>query len=73
MGMRRQRTFYSKPFPNSPMLFASTRFFLFLFGTLALLAIIPKPIAKRRALAVASCFFYAAWDWRYLGLLLAVA
>lgn len=55
------------------MLFSSPRFFLFLIGTLALLHV-TRPLArKKNVLAVASCLFYAAWDWRYLGLLLLVS
>lgn len=55
------------------MLFTSPRFICFLVGTLVLLAVIPQKNPKKHALAAASCFFYAAWDWRYLGLLLAVS
>jgi alginate O-acetyltransferase complex protein AlgI len=55
------------------MLFTSPRYILFLLGTLVLLAVIPSKNAKKHALLAASCFFYAAWDWRYLGLLLTVS
>jgi len=55
------------------MIFSSPRFFIFLISTLFVLAIIPSCTAKKRFLAAGSCFFYAAWDWRYLGLLLAVS
>ncbi len=55
------------------MLFYSPRFFLFLF---VLLLALSAPIgheAKKRTLAVASCVFYAAWDYRYLALLLFIS
>jgi alginate O-acetyltransferase complex protein AlgI len=55
------------------MLFTSPRFFCFLIGTLILLAVIRQKQTKKHALAFASCFFYAAWDWRYLGLLLVIS
>jgi alginate O-acetyltransferase complex protein AlgI len=55
------------------MLFTSPRYIIFLAVTLVVLALIPGRTPKKRALAVASCFFYAAWDWRYLGLLLAIS
>lgn len=55
------------------MLFTSTRFIVFLAITLVVLALLRHRDHKKHALAVASCFFYAAWDWRYLGLLLTVS
>jgi len=55
------------------VIFTSPRFVAFLAVLLAVLAFLgPRPW-KLRILAVASCFFYAAWDWRYLGLLLFVS
>jgi len=55
------------------MLFSSPRFFVFLILTLAALAAVSDIRRKKNALAAASCFFYAAWDYRYLGLLLLVS
>ena len=55
------------------MIFSSVRFFIFLAITLAILGLISRRDLKKRFLAVASCFFYAAWDWRYLGLLLVIS
>ncbi len=55
------------------MIFTSARYLLFLAGTLVLLGLVPGREVKKRCLAAASCFFYAAWDWRYLGLLLAIS
>ncbi|RYZ59408.1 MAG: MBOAT family protein, partial [Proteobacteria bacterium] len=55
------------------MLFSSPRFFAFLFVTLLALALPLGVGRKKHALAVLSCFFYAAWDWRYLFLLLAIS
>ncbi len=55
------------------MIFTSSSYLVFLGGTLLLLGLVPGREAKKRLLAAASCFFYAAWDWRYLGLLLAVS
>ena len=55
------------------MLFSSPRFLLFL--AIVLLALWPKyaHATKKRVLSVASCFFYAAWDVRYIGLLLFIS
>lgn len=55
------------------MLFSSPRFFLFLVVVLAVLALRLRLRTKLDLLLVASCFFYAAWDWRYLALLLGVS
>ncbi|HEY2387100.1 MAG TPA: MBOAT family protein [Candidatus Binatia bacterium] len=55
------------------MLFSDPRFFVFLAGLLALLAVLPSNRSKKQALAIASCLFYAAWDYRYPPLLLLVA
>src|SRR5580698_3088624 len=55
------------------MLFTSTKFLLFLTVTLTVLALFSGVSLKKRLLALASCFFYAAWDWRYLGLLLTIS
>lgn len=55
------------------MIFTSSRYLIFLAGVLLLLAVVPGREVKKRLLAVGSCFFYAAWDWRYLGLLLTIS
>jgi alginate O-acetyltransferase complex protein AlgI len=55
------------------MVFSSPRFFLFLAVLLLVLAILRTRTTKKRLITVASCVFYAAWDWRYLGLLLAIS
>ncbi len=55
------------------MLFSSPRFLIFLAILLVVLAPPYAHAAKKRVLSIASCFFYAAWDWRYLGLLLFVS
>lgn len=55
------------------MVFSSLRFFLFLALILSFLAI---PLGRRRkkiGLCLASCLFYAAWDYRYLILLLLIS
>ena len=55
------------------MVFSSPRFLAFLAALLAVLAIpLPRDV-KKRVLTVASCLFYAAWDYRYLGLLLLIS
>ena len=55
------------------MIFSSPRFFVFLAVVLVVLAFRTRLRWKLDWLLVASCFFYAAWDWRYLGLLLGVS
>jgi alginate O-acetyltransferase complex protein AlgI len=55
------------------MLFYSPRFFIFLFVLLLVLAVHIGHERKKHVLAIASCLFYAAWDFRYLGLLLLVS
>jgi alginate O-acetyltransferase complex protein AlgI len=55
------------------MVFSSPRYLVFLVAVLLLLGL---PLALRRkkhVLVVASSLFYAAWDWRYLGLLVAIS
>ena len=55
------------------MIFSSPRFFVFMLVLLLSLRVV-RPLEWRlRILLVASCFFYAAWDYRYLGLLLLVS
>ena len=55
------------------MIFSSPRFFVFLVAVLAVLALPFRHELKKRILFVASCVFYAAWDYRYLALLLLVS
>ncbi len=55
------------------MIFSSPRFFAFLVVLLALLALPIRLRAKLLVLAAASCLFYAAWDVRYLALLIGVS
>ena len=55
------------------MIFSSPRFFVFLFVVLALLGQRFATKTKLSVLALASCLFYAAWDWRYLGLLIFIS
>jgi alginate O-acetyltransferase complex protein AlgI len=55
------------------MAFSSVRFFVFLLALLLLLSLIPSNLWRKRALCIASCLFYAAWDYRYLGLLLLIS
>jgi alginate O-acetyltransferase complex protein AlgI len=55
------------------MLFSSPRFWVFLATLLLVLSFRMGHEKKKRVLAVASCLFYAAWDYRYLGLLLLVS
>jgi len=51
------------------MLFNSASFFLFLPLVLAGYWLWPGNRGRKLFLVVASCVFYAAWDWRFLGLL----
>src|SRR5258708_14509790 len=51
------------------MLFNSASFLLFLPVVLAGYWLWPGTFGRKLFLLVASCFFYAAWDWRFLGLL----
>jgi alginate O-acetyltransferase complex protein AlgI len=55
------------------VIFSSPRFLVFLSATLLVLAVPLGHEAKKRVLLVASCVFYAAWDYRYLALLMAVS
>lgn len=55
------------------MLFSSPRFLLFFVLVLVALRLFRDIERKKNALAAASCIFYAAWDWRYLGLLLLIS
>jgi alginate O-acetyltransferase complex protein AlgI len=55
------------------VIFSSPRFLAFLVVLLALLALPIRLRAKLLVLAAASCLFYAAWDVRYLALLIGVS
>ncbi len=55
------------------MVFSSPRFVVFLFVVLAVLWRLKRREGQKLFLASASCLFYAAWDYRYLGLLLLVS
>jgi alginate O-acetyltransferase complex protein AlgI len=55
------------------LIFSSPRFLVFLCATLLVLAVPLRHEVKKRVLLVASCVFYAAWDYRYLALLFAVS
>ncbi len=54
------------------MNFISFEFLLLLLALLGALAIFKNPLARKWVLLLASCVFYAWWDWRFLGLLGAV-
>src|SRR5260370_25582357 len=51
------------------MLFNSASFLLFLPVVLAGYWLWPGNFGRKLFLLVASCFFYAAWGWSFLGLL----
>lgn len=55
------------------MIFSSPWFVAFLAVTLLLLAADIGAVRKKRLLAVLSCLFYAAWDYRYVALLLCIS
>ncbi len=55
------------------MVFSSLRFFVFLIVLLLLVAHIRSNRANKVVLCISSCLFYAAWDFRYLGLLLLIS
>ncbi|MFO0594786.1 MAG: MBOAT family protein [Myxococcaceae bacterium] len=55
------------------MIFSSPRFLAFLVVLLALLGLPLRLRTKLHVLAAASCLFYAAWDVRYLVLLVGVS
>ena len=54
------------------MNFVSLQFALLLAAVLILLAIHSSPSWRKGVLLLASCAFYAYWDWRFLGLLIFV-
>lgn len=51
------------------MLFSSPRYAVFILIVLILLGLPTALRTRKNILVVASSIFYAAWDWRYLGLL----
>ena len=51
------------------MLFNSPQFLIFLPVVLCIYFLLPHR-GQNRFLLAASCFFYAMWDWRFLGLML---
>jgi len=51
------------------MSFVSIPFAILLPTLLILLWLLRSPVAKKLILLIASCIFYAYWDWRFLGLL----
>src|SRR2546421_9684577 len=55
------------------MVFSSVRFFVFLAAILASTAMPMTHRSKKVLLCTASCLFYAAWDYRYLALLLLIS
>lgn len=55
------------------MVFTSPRFVLFLVLILGLLHFLRGKQWQKIILTIGSCLFYAAWDWRYLGLLLLIS
>jgi len=55
------------------VIFSSPRFFVFMVLLLVALRLVRSLEGRLSLLLFASCLFYAAWDWRYLGLLLLVS
>jgi len=53
------------------MLFNQPEFILLFIALLIGLAVVKSPVLRRRMLLAASWYFYAYWDWRLLGLLIA--
>ncbi len=54
------------------MSFVTFEFALLLASVLTLLALVRSTLGRKLILLAASCFFYAYWDWRFLGLLATV-
>ena len=54
------------------MSFVSIEFACLLLALLCMLMLFRQPIARKVILLLASCVFYAWWDWRFLGILAAV-
>lgn len=55
------------------MLFTSIDFLIFFAVLMAILSVIGNSTARFYIVLVASYIFYAAWDWPFLGLLLAIS
>ena len=55
------------------MVFSSLRFFLFLGAILIATRLATESRTRKLVLCVGSCLFYAAWDYRYLALLLLIS
>ncbi len=53
------------------MLFVEARFFLFFAAVFAAYWALPNQRSRKLLLLVASCGFYAVWDWRFLSLIFA--
>jgi alginate O-acetyltransferase complex protein AlgI len=54
------------------MSFVTVEFALLLASVLTLLGLVRSAVGRKCILLSASCFFYAYWDWRFLGLLATV-
>ena len=54
------------------MNFISIEFVFLLTTVLALVAIVRVPLWQKTVIFLASCAFYAYWDWRFLGLLILI-
>ena len=52
------------------MIFSSFQFLFFLLAIMALLIVVPGQRARKIVLLVASYYFYAYWDYRFLALLI---
>lgn len=52
------------------MIFSSFQFLAFLLVVMALLIVVPGQRWRKLILILTSYYFYAYWDWRFLGLLL---
>jgi alginate O-acetyltransferase complex protein AlgI len=52
------------------MLFTQIEFFVFFAAVLATLLVVKNHRIRKRVLLVASYYFYAYWDWRFLSLIL---
>ena len=55
------------------MLFTQIEFYMFAAVVILFLATVKNHTVQKRFLLLASCYFYAYWDWRCLGLILFVA
>lgn len=55
------------------MLFTQIEFFIFLTAVILFLLFVKNHVFQKRFLLIASCYFYAYWDWRCLGLVFFVA